>query len=65
MPENTKPVTVENGHLVIRIPLMDPVPSSTGKTLLIGQLATGYDATVREPKTGKPIRVSLTAMVKP
>lgn len=65
MPQDNKPVSVENGVLVIRIPLTDPVPSSTGKTLLIGQLATGYDATVKEPKTGKPIRVSLTAMIKP
>ncbi len=65
MPDNTKPVTVENGILIIRIPLTEPVPSSTGKTLLVAQMATGYDVSVKEPKTGKGIRVSLTAMIKP
>lgn len=64
MSQTVKTVSIQDGHLVIRIPLQEPVPSSTGKTLLVAQLGTGYLGDVIEPKTKKPVRVQVTAMVK-
>ena len=63
----TVPTLVNNaaGHPVLLVPvaLETPRPSSTGKTLIVGQVAGGYGPAV-DPATGKPIRINLTAMVK-
>ena len=55
-------VSIENGELVVRIPVQDPPrPSKTGKTLIVassnGNVATA--ATV----DGKPVVVGLNAYI--
>lgn len=55
-------VTIEKNELVIRIPVQEPTPSASGKTLVIastrGNLQT--EATVN----GRPVIVGLTAYIK-
>ncbi len=56
-------VTIEDGHLVIRLPMNPtPTPSASGKTLLVasthGNVATS--ATVND----KPVIVSVNAYIR-
>lgn len=55
-------VTIENGQLVIRVPMQTPTPSATGKTLVVassrGNKAT--DCVVN----GKPVIVGLNAYIQ-
>lgn len=54
---------IEGNTLVLRIPLQEPQLSSTGKTMLVGQMSTPYDQNLRV--NGKPVRVNATAFIKP
>jgi len=54
-------VTVENGNLIIRIPLQDPKPSKTGKTLLVASTG-GFQKTTAEVD-GKPVTVGVNAFI--
>jgi len=54
-------VTVESGNLVIRIPLQDPKPSKTGKTLLVASTG-GFQKTTAEVD-GKPVTVGVNAFI--
>lgn len=52
--------TVENGELVIRIPLEAPRPSSTGKTLIVA--STGGNVLTTAKVDGKPITLGLKCL---
>ena len=52
---------IENGVLVIRIPLETPRPSATGKTLLVA--STGGNVVTSSTVDGKPVVVGLNAYV--
>ena len=55
--------TVENGTLVIRIPLEPPRPSESGKTLIV---ASSYGSQMTPAKLdGRAIFVNLNAFVRP
>ena len=54
--------TIENGVLVIRIPLEKPRPSATGKTLLVA--STGGNVVTSAIVDGKPVVVGLNAYVR-
>lgn len=56
-------VTIEKNELVIRVPLQEPTPSSTGKTLVVASSHGNQktDALVN----GKPVIVGLNAYIKP
>lgn len=56
-------VTIEKNELVIRVPLQEPTPSSTGKTLVVASSHGNQktDALV----DGKPVIVGLNAYIKP
>ena len=63
MDANTITAKIENGRLVISMPVTDPKPSVSGKTLVVastrGNVAT--TASVR----GKPVIVGVNAYIKP
>lgn len=54
---------IENGNLIITIPLQTPTPSSTGKTLVVattsGNKATGVKV------NGKEVILGVNAYIKP
>lgn len=56
-------VSIEQNEMVIRIPMQDPKPSATGKTLVVatthGNVVTG--AMVK----GRPVTIGLNAYIKP
>ena len=54
---------IENGRLVIELPLEKPRPSSTGKTLLVAS-TRGVQRTTARLK-GKPISVVVNAFIFP
>jgi hypothetical protein len=55
-------VTIEKGHLVIRIPMQEPAPSSSGKTLVV---ATSHGKQVTAAVVnGKPVFVGCNAYIK-
>lgn len=55
--------TIEGKDLVIRIPLQQPTPSSSGKTLVV---ASTHGNQVSEAKVdGKPVTIGLNAYIKP
>ena len=54
-------VTIENKELVIRIPLCEPRPSSTGKTLVVASSGGGMKTTAQVD--GKPVTVNLSAYI--
>jgi hypothetical protein len=54
--------TIENGQLVIRLPLAsEPRPSSTGKTFVIA--GTGGFAKTGATIGGKPVSISVNATI--
>lgn len=54
-------VEVKNGHLIITIPMQEPAPSASGKTLVV---ATTRGNRVTEVEIeGKPLIIGLTAYV--
>ena len=55
-------VAIENGELVIRIPMIDPRPSVSGKTLVIA--TSGGNQTTTTNFQGKPIVIGLNAYIK-
>ena len=57
-------VTIEKDHIVIRVPLQTPTPSSSGKTLIVGSTGGFYQSDAKDPVSGKVISVSVNATVK-
>jgi hypothetical protein len=55
-------VTIEKGELVIRIPMQQPTPSSSGKTLVVAS-SHGNQVTAAIVN-GKPVYVGLNAYIK-
>jgi len=55
-------VTIENGNLVIIIPMGTPAPSASGKTLLVA--STHGNQTTQAQVDGKPVVVSVNAYIK-
>ncbi len=62
----TATATIEGNQLVIRLPLQKPVPSATGKSLVVattrGNLLT--DATVKLNGADCPITIGVNAYLK-
>jgi hypothetical protein len=56
-------VTVDNGFLVIRIPMQTPTPSATGKTLVVA--STHGNMATTAVVNGKPVVVGVNAYIKP
>jgi len=54
--------TIENNELVIRVPLQEPTPSSSGKTLIVA--SSHGNQTTTAMIDGKPIIVGLNAYIK-
>jgi len=55
-------VKIENDELVIRIPLTEPRPSSSGKTLIVA--STGGNVRTDVEVKGKPVFLGLNAYIK-
>ena len=55
--------TIEDNHLLIKIPLQTPRPSSTGKTLVVA--TTGGNVATTATVNGKPVTVGVNAYIKP
>lgn len=53
--------TIENGELVIRIPLNAPRPSASGKTLVVA--SSGGNKATSATVDGKPIIIGLNAYI--
>jgi len=53
--------SIRDGKLVIELPLQKPVPSSKGKTLVVG--TTNGFQTLPHEIDGKPIRLSINAII--
>jgi hypothetical protein len=51
-----------DGHLVIRIPLEEPRPSSSGKTLIVA--STGGNVVTSVKLNGQAITIGLNAYIK-
>jgi hypothetical protein len=63
MPKNEEiEAAIEGNELVIRIPLGEPRPSSSGKTTIIASTGGGQASTARFQ--GKPVVVNASAYVK-
>ena len=58
-------VFIEKSELVIRIPMNDPKPSASGKTLVIASSHGNQKTDCLYPKTKTPITVGINAYVKP
>ena len=56
-------VTIEGKDLVIRIPMCEPRPSASGKTLVVA--TTGGNQTTTATVSGKPVVIGLNAYIKP
>jgi hypothetical protein len=56
-------VTIENNELVIRIPMIEPRPSASGKTLVVA--TTSGNQTTTAMVNGKPVTIGLNAYIKP
>jgi hypothetical protein len=55
-------VTIENNELVIRMPLEEPTPSASGKTLVVA--STRGNVVTSAMIQGKPITIGLNAYLK-
>ena len=55
-------VTIEKNELVIRLPLQEPKPSASGKTLVVAT-SHGNQQTAATVK-GKPVFVGVNAYIK-
>lgn len=56
-------VTVDGKELVIRIPMCEPRPSSSGKTLVVA--TTSGNQVTTAMVNGKPVTIGLNAYIKP
>lgn len=54
--------TIENNELVIRIPMTDPRPSASGKTLVVA--TSGGNKATTATVNGKPIIIGLNAYIQ-
>ena len=54
---------IENGNLVVTIPMQKPAPSKTGKTLVVAS-SLGNQRTAAMVD-GKPVIIGLNAYIKP
>ena len=55
---------IENGHLIVKVPLQAPTPSASGKTLVVASTRgsqTFGDVLV----DGQPVTIGLNAYIKP
>jgi len=52
---------IENGELIVRIPVQDPRPSKSGKTLVVAS-SNGNRAT-EAVVAGKPVTIGLNAYI--
>ena len=59
---HTTQAKIENNELVIRIPLEEPKPSSSGKTLIVASMGGNVQTDVEV--NGKPVFVGLNAYIK-
>jgi hypothetical protein len=57
---------IENGELVIRLPLQTPTPSSSGKTLVVASTHGNRDAgaTIKHEGKDYPITIGVNAYIK-
>jgi len=55
-------VTIEGKELVIRIPMQEPRPSSSGKTLVVA--STNGNKTTDVQVQGQPVIIGLNAYIK-
>ncbi len=55
-------VKIEDNELVIRIPMVEPRPSSSGKTLIVA--STGGNLRTEVEVDGKPVFLGLNAYIK-
>ena len=60
--EHTMQVTIEGKDLVIRIPMQDPRPSASGKTLVVA--STSGNKTTDVIIQGQPVIIGLNAYIK-
>ena len=54
--------TIEGGYLVLRLPLQNPTPSASGKTLVVA--STHGNKTTAALIDGKPVVVGFNAYLK-
>lgn len=54
-------ITIENGELVVRLPLQTPTPSSSGKTLVVATTRGSVKSTAMV--NGKPVTVGVNAYI--
>ena len=62
MTQQTVSVVVENGMLVIRIPLQAPTPSASGKTLVVA--STHGNVVTSAQVEGKNVVIGVNAYIK-
>jgi len=55
-------IKIENGFLVIKLPIQAPVPSSTGKTLVVA--STHGNQQTAALIDGKPVIVGVNAYIR-
>ena len=53
---------IKNGQLIVTIPLNDPRPSASGKTLVVA--STGGNQATTATVQGKPVIIGLNAYIK-
>ena len=58
-------VSIEKNELVIRVALVEPHPSSTGKTMHVIATGPALKSDCIHPKSKRPITVALNAYFKP
>lgn len=54
---------IKNGNLVVTIPLEEPTPSASGKTLVVA--STHGNVVSKAIVNGKPVTIGLNAYIKP
>ena len=60
-PRGTVEVKIEDGDLIIRLPLRNPRPSASGKTLVVA--STGGNVQTTLIYEGKPLTVGVNAYI--
>jgi hypothetical protein len=53
---------IEDGHLIVKLPLQTPTPSSTGKTLVVASSHGNQPTTATID--GKPVIVGVNAYIR-
>lgn len=54
-------VKIEKNELVIRIPLVEPRPSQSGKTIVVATTSGNVVTDCQHPAIKKPIKIGLNA----